>query len=129
MKIRVPLAVLIATAIAVPASAQPAGRCTREVLPVRGVPVSATICVSSLGPRFNHELPVGVDETFASPRASFTQQSMLRFIAGEPASRVLEDVPLDRLGLEGTLHLGLVFRGGAVRVDSAMLSPGAITVK
>jgi hypothetical protein len=53
----------------------------------------------------------------------------LQFISGEEASRVIQDVPLDKVGLQGTLHLTLVLRGGAVRVDSAMLTPGAITIK
>lgn len=112
------------------ASAQSAGRCTRETLMVRGTPVTAAYCVTQLGSaRPGRDLPVQVSETYSTPHGSFTQQATLRFIAGEQASRVIEDVALERLGLEGTLHLSLVLQGGAVRVDSAMLTPGAITIK
>jgi hypothetical protein len=74
-------------------------------------------------------MPVKVSETYSTPRGSFTQDATLRFIAGEEASRVIEDVALERLGLEGTLHLTLILRGAQVRIDSAMLTPGAITIK
>jgi hypothetical protein len=75
------------------------------------------------------DLPVRVLETFSTPRASFSQAVTLRFIAGEDASRVIEDVALERLGLEGTLHLTLLLHRGAVQVEGAMLTPGAITIK
>jgi hypothetical protein len=79
--------------------------------------------------RPGRDLPVQVLETFSTPRGAFSQQATLRFIAGEPASRVIEDVDLGRLGLQGTLHLTLLLRSGAVAVEGAMLTPGAITIK
>lgn len=112
------------------ASAQPGERCTRETLVVRGTPVTAAYCVTGLGAaRPGRDLPVHVSETYATPHGSFSQEATLRFIAGEQASRVIEDVALDRLGMEGTLHLTLVLEGGNIRIDSAMLTPGAITIK
>jgi hypothetical protein len=119
----------LALALESTASAQ-SGRCTRETLRVRGTPVTAAYCVSRLGDATpGRDLPVQIVETYSTPRASFSQEATLRFIAGEDASRVIEDVGLERLGLEGTLHLTLVFRGNAVHIDSAMLTPGAITIK
>jgi|GEM_PF-735973 hypothetical protein len=124
------MASALALALGSSASAQPAGRCTHETLMVRGTPVSASYCVSETGAATSgRELPVRVGETFSTPHASFNQEVTLRFIAGEQDSRVIEDVALDRLGLQGTLHLTLLLRGGAVRVESAMLTPGAITIK
>ena len=112
------------------ASAQPSDRCTRETLSVRGTPVTAAYCVRELGPATSgRDLPVKVSETYSTPHGSFTQEATLRFIAGEEASRVIEDVALERLGIEGTLHLTLILRGAQVRIDSAMLTPGAITIK
>ena len=70
-----------------------------------------------------------VSESYSTSRGAFTQQSTLQFISGESASRVIEDIALARLGLEGTLHLTLVYHGGLVRVESALLTPGAITSK
>lgn len=119
---------LVLTAVSA-ASAQ-TGRCTRETLPIKGTPLTASYCVSGeTSAPAGHDLPVQVVATYATPRGSFTQQSTLQFIAGESASRVIEDVVLSRVGLDGTLHLTLVYRGGLVHVESALLTPGAITVK
>jgi len=112
------------------AQAQPAGRCTRETLNVRGTPLTATYCITAIGSATpGRDLPVRVMESYATPHGSWSQEATLRFIAGEPASRVIEDVALERVGLRGTLHLTLLLHSGAVAVDSAMLTPGALTVK
>ncbi len=42
---------------------------------------------------------------------------------------MIQDVPLERVGLQGMLHLTLLLRGGTLRIDSAMLTPGALTIK
>lgn len=129
MKIHAPLAAVLAASLGGNALAQPASHCSRETLMVKGTPVVASICVTQAGPASGHDLPVRVDQTFSGPKGSVSMQSTLRFIAGESDSRVLEDVPLDRLGLDGTLHLTLLLRSGGVRIDAAMLTPGAVTVK
>ncbi|MGZ3496530.1 MAG: hypothetical protein ACXWNK_05575 [Vulcanimicrobiaceae bacterium] len=128
---RVILATLLLLGLgSVAAIAQPAGRCTRETLAVRGTPVTVTYCVTgSTQGTPGHEVPVAVNESFSSPRGAFAQGATLQFIAGEDPSRVIEDVALDRLGLTGTLHLTLILRGGLVHIESAILTPGAITVK
>jgi len=126
---RTALTLLLALSLGSAASAQ-TGRCTRETLPIKGTPLTASYCVASeASAAAGHDLPVQVVATYATSRGSFTQQSTLQFIAGETASRVIEDVALTRVGLDGTLHLTLVYRGGLVHVESALLTPGAITVK
>src|SRR5581483_2709912 len=126
---RASLALLLTLSAAGTASAQ-SSRCTRETLPVNGTPLTVSYCVSgATSASSGQDLPVHVSENYATSRGSFTQQSTLQFIAGEAASRVIEDVALARVGLEGTLHLTLVYRGGLVRVESALLTPGAITIK
>jgi len=107
-----------------------AGRCTRETLAVKGLPVTVSYCVSAeASAASGHDLPVAVTESYSTSRGSFSQQNTLQFIAGESVSRVIEDIALAKLGLEGTLHLTLVYRGGLVRIESALLTPGAITIK
>lgn len=124
------LAATLALSVYGTVSAQPESRCTRETLMVRGTAVLATYCVVSGGRAApGHDLPVAVQETYAGPKGSFTQEATFRFIAGEEASRVIEDVPLGHLGLEGTLHVTLVLRAGLVHVEGAMLTPGAVTIK
>ena len=70
-----------------------------------------------------------VTEAYSSSGGSMTRSTTLRFITGEGPSRVLENVNLAELGLTGTLHLTLVYAGGEVRVEKAMLTPGAIIIK
>lgn len=120
----------VAVAIALPISSPAQNRCTRETLRVRGNPITASFCVTQ-PPQgaAGGELLVPVNEAYSGSGGSFSQPATLRFLAGEGASRVIEDVALDRLGSAGTLHLTLVYSGGVVRVESAMLTPGAITIK
>lgn len=68
-------------------------------------------------------------ETFSSAKGAFAQTSNLEFLAGDEPSRVIEDVALEKLGLGVTLHLTLVLRRGAVAIEGAILTPGAITLK
>ncbi len=126
---RTSLALVLALFAGGAASAQ-GGRCTRETLSVSGAPLTVAYCVSGENSAAaGHDLPVHVTESYSTGRGSFTQPSTLQFISGETASRVIEDVALSRVGLTGTLHLTLVYRGGLVRIESALLTPGAITIK
>ena len=75
------------------------------------------------------ETIVPVAASYSAPRASLRRSLELHFIAGEPVSRVLESLDLGQLGLAGTLHITLAYSHGVVRVEGALLTPGAITIK
>jgi hypothetical protein len=121
---------VVAFSLSQRAAAQPAGRCTHETLDVRGTPLTASFCVESVASAApGRDLPVKVSQSYSTPHGSWSQDSTLNFIAGEESSRVIQDLSLDRVGLQGTLHLTLVLHGGSIRVDSAMLTPGAVTIK
>lgn len=112
------------------AAAGAQNRCTSEVLKVKGTPVTVGYCVvGTVQGGAGREGAVRVAETYSSPHGSFKQTSPLAFIPGDEPSRVIEDVSLADLGITGTLHLTLVMQGGAVHVEAAMLTPGAITIK
>ncbi|MEO9169641.1 MAG: hypothetical protein ABI282_00445 [Candidatus Baltobacteraceae bacterium] len=120
---------LLAAALAVvPAAAAAQDNCSRETLPVRGTPVTIGYCVSD-AVRAAGEVSVAAAGTFSAPGGSYSRSSTMRFITGEGPSRVLENVPLAQLGLRGTLHLTLVYSGGLLHIESALLTPGAITIK
>ena len=113
---------------AMPTAATAQGHCSRETLTVRGTPVTISYCPSvpaTSGP----EVSVPVAETFSASSGSFSRSSTLKFVSGEGPARVVENVDLDGVGLTGTLHLTLVYAGGEVRVESALLTPGAIIIK
>jgi len=104
--------------------------CTQERLPVEGAPVTFGYCIAGpLHSTGSEELLVPVTETYAAPGGTLSRTSELHFIAGEGVSRVIESLDLTKLGLAGTLHLTLAYSRGLVRLEGALLTPGAITIK
>jgi hypothetical protein len=119
----------LATATAAPAVAAQT-HCTQETLRVRGTPVTVGYCINGVVRADGaDELLVPVLASYGAPGTSFSRQRELHFVAGESASRILESVDLTQLGMSGVLHLTLVYAVGTVRVEGALLTPGAITVK
>jgi hypothetical protein len=123
-----------AIAAMVLASAAPAARaadsCTTETLSVEGTPVTIGYCVS--GPARSNgaeEMVVPVVATYSAPAGTLSRPIDLHFIAGEGVSRVIQSLDLTKLGLTGTLHLTLAYAHGLVRVEGALLTPGAITIQ
>lgn len=122
------IAVISAAITLQPAPA--AEQCTQESLTVEGHAVSIGYCIS--GPLRSNgadEILVPVTATYAASGTALRLPIQLHFIAGENVSRVLESLDLTKLGLTGTLHLTLAFAHGLVRVEGALLTPGAITIK
>jgi hypothetical protein len=109
------------------AGAQP--HCSRETLPVRGTPVTIAYCITGqhAAPAGEEDLPV--QATYSTAATSFTRSSTMRFVTSAGPARLLESVDLAPLGLQGTLHLTLVYASGLVRIQNALLTPGAVTIK
>lgn len=124
-------AAALVVAAALPATASAQQRCSQETLNVRGTPVTIGYCVdAAVRPGAGEEIQVPVQASYSSAGGSFSRSEQLRFISGEGASRVVENLALAPLGLAGeTLHLTLVYSGGLVHVEGALLTPGAITIK
>ena len=119
---------VLAAAVTARSAAAPPG-CTQETLAVRGVPLTLVYCVTG-APHFEgDEIVVPIAASYAAPGGSFGRVRELRFVDGEGASRILENVQLARLGMPGVLHLTLLYAGGEVHVEGALLSPEGITVK
>lgn len=123
------LALTLALAAIPMAAPAQSGNCTKETLPVRGTPVTVSYCVSGSHKAPGSELLVTVAATYSAPGGSFSDSPVLHFIAGEGPSRVIEDVDLAKVGSSGTLHLTLIYKGNQVAIESALLTPGAITIK
>ena len=113
-----------------PSVASAQSHCSRETLVVRGTPVTVAYCVNGEAERGSaNDVVLNVEGTFSASGQSFSRTGTMKFIAGDGPSRVLENVDLNQLGLQGTLHLTLLYTGREVRVESAMLTPGALTIK
>jgi hypothetical protein len=124
------LIIFIAVAGVTVTAARSAPACSQETLSVEGSPVTFSYCIT--GPlRANgaQELIVPVTATYSAPRGTLRRSTDLRFINGEGVSRILESLDLAKLGLAGTLHLTLAYSHGLVRLEGALLTPGAITIK
>ncbi|HEX3671500.1 MAG TPA: hypothetical protein VHT92_07340 [Candidatus Cybelea sp.] len=121
---------VVAAFIACMLSAAAAPQCTQETLTVEGRPVTIGYCISgSLRSNGAEEIVVPVVATYAASGKVLREPIELHFIAGERVSRVLQSLELTQLGLTGTLHLTLAYSRGLVRVEGALLTPGAITIK
>ncbi|MHB8177282.1 MAG: hypothetical protein ACYDA5_01925 [Vulcanimicrobiaceae bacterium] len=123
------LALLLTTALACAAPALGA-TCTRDTLTVRGVALYVNYCIVAPPTALpGDETSVTVAETFTSGSRTYRRTSILQFIAGQASSRVIESVSLASVGLHGTLHTTLLYRNGQVRLDGALLTPGAIVIR
>lgn len=115
-----------------PALGQPGGECSRDVFKVDGTSLEVTLCVPpAAGARRGEGTPVkvGVSETFSANGESFSRTVPLEFLDGGETLRTIDDVPLAKLGIPKSLHLTIGYRPGSVRLEHAMLVPGAISLK
>jgi hypothetical protein len=124
------LTIFIVAAAGTVAPATAASPCTQEALTVEGKPVAVGYCVTGAA-RSNgsDELVVPVAASYSGPGGALRVSVQLHFIAGERVSRVIQNLDLTKLGLTGTLHLTLAYSSGLVRLEGALLTPGAITIK
>lgn len=118
------VAAVLALSIA-PAGAQPAQRCSHDSFPVSGETVTVTVCAGAP----DSGKTVAVTETIKGRTASFNHTSSIEVLPGAAASRGVDDVSLQPLGLAYTLHLTLAYREAAIQVEHALLLPGAVPLK
>ncbi len=113
-----------------PVNAASDAPCAQDRLDVRGTAVSTSYCVTGPAKRGEgSEVTLTVSETFSATGGTLSRKAGLSFLAGNGPSRTIETVPLDKLGIEGQLHLTLVYDGSTIRIESALLTPGAITIR
>jgi hypothetical protein len=123
------LAFLLAAA---PAAAEQRDACAHDLLHVDGTPVDVLLCASNpAGARKGEGSPVEISvvETLTANGASFSRTVALEFLEGPATSRTIDDVPLERVGIPKALHLTIGYRPGVLRLEHAMLVPGAISLK
>jgi hypothetical protein len=128
-----PVALLaLATTLVSAAPSPPPSVCSNDVFTIDDRPVSVALCVPVSDPKRSADgkrYLVTVSEAVSSRGASFDREITLDFLAGADVSRTLDDVPLDKLGIAGTLHLTIGYRPGSVRLEHALLIPGAKALK
>jgi hypothetical protein len=109
----------------------PAG-CSNDNFTIDAAPVGVQICLAPVAQRSapaGKPSSVALDETLNSRGATFSRRVSLDFFSGGDYSRSIDDVPLERFGISRTLHLTIGYRPGSVRLEHALLVPGAIALK
>ncbi len=100
--------------------------------------VTVTVCVSQA-----HRSVVGRVKSKPAPSMTDTVQETLSAkdhaplarsisytrLPSEATARTIDDVPLQALGIQKTLHLTLAITDGTPRLEHALLIPGAIVLK
>jgi hypothetical protein len=121
------LAIALAVGLATPAGAQ--DQCTHSTLIVQGTPLQVELCVTAAPQGPSGIVNVALVGTYSASGRSFTQHATLRFITGEGPARALNSAGLASLGIAGTMRMTLLYSGGVVTIEHAMLTPGAIRIK
>ena len=71
-----------------------------------------------------------LDETFTvRGQAPLVRSIPLDAAPSDEPSRTIDDVSLAKLGLTRTLHMTIAVRTSSVRLEHALLVPGAVTLK
>ncbi len=115
--------------------AAPAGAgqaCSSDSFTIDGAPVRVQICAPPGAPRTappGRPSPVGLTETLVSRNVTFSREVALDYFAGADYSRAIDDAPLQRFGIAKTLHMTIGYKPGSVRLEHALLVPGAIALK
>jgi hypothetical protein len=119
----------MALLLALPLAAAAEPQCSHETLDVQGTPITISYCLANQGRSDGGEQSMPVQAVYSTTATSFSQTSTMRFVTSAGPARLLQSVNLAPLGLTGTLHLTLVYAGGFVRIESALLTPGAVRIK
>jgi hypothetical protein len=109
----------------------PAG-CSSDAFTIDAAPVAVRICLAPVAPESapaGKPSSVALDETLSSHGTTFSRRVALEFFSGGDYSRTIDDVPLERFGIARTLHLTIGYKPGSVRLEHALLVPGAIALK
>ncbi len=126
---RVAALLAVAALVSTARSASAAGPgCSSDTFNVSGAPLSVEICAPAARPGVR--APVVATETLmARGGAAVVRRVSLDVVAADETSHTIDDAPLASIGIAGTLHMTIGYRAGIVRLEHALLVPGAIALK
>jgi len=110
------------------APARAASPCSADTFSIDSAALAVAVCPPATAPHLGGK--VTLTETLSvKGQPPLTRDFTLELLADSDSSRGIDDVPLQKLGIEKTLHLTLAYKAGAVRLEHALLVPGAIALK
>jgi hypothetical protein len=119
-----------------PASAAPLDPCSSDTFVIDGTTLLVRVCArepsatARMGGKPHAAPPSDVAETFsAGARTPLVRSVPYERLPDEETARTLDDVPLQALGIDRTLHVVLAVRNGTARLEHALLVPGALSLK
>jgi hypothetical protein len=120
----------LAFSIALLAAASPpaeAPRCSSDTFAIDGTNLGVELCA---GLPAKGTAKAAITETLtAKGLTPYVREVSLELLPGTETARTIDDAPLAKLGLRRTLHLTIALRNGTVRLEHALLVPGAIALK
>ncbi len=117
---------LALASVAPPAFA--ASGCSSDAFTVMGTPLTIEICTPASRPGGRGQI-VATETLTARGKAPVVRKVALDVVSPDEASHTIDDAPLQPLGIAGTLHMTIGYKGGGVRLEHALLVPGAIALK
>ncbi|MDQ2857895.1 MAG: hypothetical protein M3R53_04480 [Candidatus Eremiobacteraeota bacterium] len=107
-----------------------AASCSSDVFALDGGALAVELCARAAAPRGDGKTAaVTLVESFNfRGRPSYVRRLTLD-LDRSAESRTIDDVALAKLGIEKTLHLTIAYKPGSVRLEHALLIPGAVALK
>lgn len=108
--------------------------CASDTFTVDGNALVVGICTLERPAAVRGKAPAGnagtLQETVSvKGHAPLTRTAPYSRLASDATARTIDDVPLQSLGIPKTLHVTLAVRAGNVRLEHALLVPGAVVLK
>ncbi len=123
-------AAIAITGLALAATVAPvraAAGCSSDAFTVTGTSLAVEICApATRGPG---KAPVLATATLTARGKDAVVRKIPLDVVSDEASHTIDDAPLQSLGIAGTLHMTIGYKAGAVRLEHALLVPGAIALK
>ncbi len=122
------VAAVVAVRTAAPAA------CSSDAFTVDGKALAVSICTLERVTGVRGKPSAGdagtLQETVsAKGHAPLRRTAAYSRLSNDATARTIDDVPLQSLGIPKTLHVTLAVRGGNVRLEHALLVPGAVVLK
>ncbi len=101
--------------------------CSSDAFTIDGSSLAVSLCAPA---DLRGQPTASVVETLTvKGQPPYVRSVTLDFVPGAEGARTIDDVPLQKLGIARTLHLTIAYKNGAVRLEHALLVPGAIALK
>jgi hypothetical protein len=120
------IAALVVLTAARPGGAATPSPCSADSFTIDGTQLTVAICPAAPARTDG----VSLTETFSTKgKPPLLRTLSLDLLPDTDTARAIDDVDLQQVGIAKTLHLAVLYKSGAVKLEHALLVPGAIALK